>query len=139
MTTFLLDPRYLDDCVGDGVKDVEIEADAVVYVKRDFDNVSGYCFYAKDVTSFTAPEGLKNIHHTRGGVFGEPSLRYKKAHILFLPTSEGEKYIFGLNIPEAMRELAAVAIQRYSILYAHGKFLKGDAETLKNYGVTIKS
>ena len=33
-TTFFLDPRVLDDCIGDGGKDVEIEGKGAAYFSR---------------------------------------------------------------------------------------------------------
>ena len=138
-TTFLLDPRVLDDCVGDGVKAVEIEAEAVVFVRKGFDDISDYGFYVtNDISSFIIPSGLKQVHHRVAGVFGEVNLLYQKASISFHPMTEGEKYIFGPNLAKEFLETAAMAIKRYDVLCVNEDFLKGDAETLKNYGVTIK-
>ncbi len=133
-TTFHLDPRVLDDYVGDGVPDVEIEAGMAAYIKWDGEDVNRcYAFYV-DVSKFRVPESLLGLSPRQGSLHGELSLRYQKAEIIFMPVSDGERYQWGSQIQEKRKDF----IEACMVLYVRGEFLKGDAEALKRCGVTIK-
>lgn len=52
-TKFQLDPRVLDDYVGDGVPDIEIEAEAAAYFKPENNGGHGYVFHV-DTSEYVA-------------------------------------------------------------------------------------
>src|SRR3989344_687423 len=111
-TTFLLDPRVLDDCIGDGVPDIEIAAEGLGYF------VLGYAQYAVFLNSNEKQELPKKL----------TDLAYRKEDAL-LGTS---LYTCSLALVTAIpidgdwQEIKKrhKDNQHFQVLYANG-FLKG--------------
>lgn len=125
-TKFLLDPRVLDDCIGDGVPDVEIEGTAVAFAK--YRNIlPDYIFYLSnfdaDFKPAIPPSLLKFPHRKQEGQI-MVDLRYQRANVVLIPYLSEDMLSLADDFP----------VQK--ILF-NGRFLKGNAETLKNYGVKI--
>ena len=125
-TTFLLDPRVLDDTVSDSAKDVEIAGDGAGY--SVYDGQKRYAFFFNPREQFLPQKLLDLAYHIRH--YDDCNLyHYSLASIIVFPSTNQS----GKKIPRADWN------HLYHVLYARGGFLKGDAETLKNYGIKIKS
>ncbi|HLD79396.1 MAG TPA: hypothetical protein VJA18_02455 [Candidatus Nanoarchaeia archaeon] len=136
-TTFLLDPRVLDDSVDDGEKDVEIPAKAFAHFLLGENSQPSYTFYLPSVTKSASLSmlSLGIFSAPYDGHHGDLSLRFQKANLIFMPVSDGDRYQWGSSV-RYFRERYILSCE---VLYVRGDFKKGDAETLKNYGVTIKT
>ncbi len=136
-TTFLLDPRVLDDEVSDSARDVEIPVEAFAYFRLGEHSQPSYTFYLNSVgDDADFPLSSFGIFRSRyDGHHGDLSLRFQKANVIFMPVSDGDRYQWGSSV----RELRERYFRSCEFLYVREKFLKGDAEALKNYGVKIKS
>lgn len=118
-TTFLLDPRVLDDCVNDSAKDVEIVGEVVGYSKFGLPEYVFYFNYSKEKQKL--PTELVDLALYRKDEPFASIYTFSRALILTLPAD------------------TTYFNQDFKVLYAFGKFLKGDVEALKNYGIKIKS
>lgn len=124
MPTFLLDPRVLDDCVSDSAPDAKIVAEGVGCFSgwpRE------YVFFFDYEQEQRLPKELMHL----------ASLN-KSEHIGYT-NDIATIYTFSKALIFVMPANAAYFDKELKPLYAFGKFLKGDAEMLKNYGVKIKS
>lgn len=123
---FLLDPRFLDDCVSDATPDVEILEEAAAYFTLPNHKEANYAFSLESIARNRIPSSLLELKvpHTEREAPRSFRLNYQKANILFLPV-------------ETFRQYADDIIKECEALYVCGKFLKGDAGTFKQYGITI--
>lgn len=130
-TKFLLDPRVLDDCVGDGVPDVEIEAEGAAFFKHKHSRLPVYYFYLNKSTD--APPSLLGLPHSEVNASLMRTLFYQRANVNFiqLKSTDGQRQ----QILE--KELSAGSVE-FDALYVREKFLQGNAELMKMYGVAIK-
>jgi len=136
-TTFLLDPRVLDDCVGDGGKDVEIPAKAFAHFLLGENSQPSYTFYLNSVdgNDDISLRSLDVFKSRYDGHHGDFSLRFQKANVVFMPVSDGDRFQWGSKNKDWREDY----LKACEILYVRGKFSKGNAQTMKNYGVTIKT
>ena len=132
-TTFLLDPRVLDDCVGDGVKDGEIEAEGIARFKNDVFYNSDFIFYVNFPKGIKIQRSLYDLSLSSITSDRERILTYQHRRIVFEPVDHP------FDRPKECSLWIEGLVRRSSVLYVHGKFLKGDAEILKDCGITIKS
>ncbi len=135
-TTFLLDPRVLDDTVLENTPAVEIVAEGFAYFRVGENSQPSYTFYQDTTNSYNCAS-LTSLHLTQSnydGHHGDFSLRFQKANVIFLPLSDGEKFQWG-NINEERRLDYLMACE---VLYVHGKLVKGTTEHLNCRGVSIK-
>ncbi|MDP3698145.1 MAG: hypothetical protein Q8R47_01020 [Nanoarchaeota archaeon] len=130
-TRFLLDPRVLDDYVSDSAPDVEVAADAVAYYKHKYSGFPSYYFYLNRSTY--VPPSLLRFPHSEVNARLMRTLIYQRAHLNFIQLKSADR-----QRQQALERDLSVGSKKFEALYAFGKFLKGDAQTLKNYGVTIK-
>lgn len=135
MTTFLLDPRVLDDCVSDSVPDVEIEGDVAAFIKYKDNMPPDYVFYVKDADPqqrAIVPPRLLSLPQRTGTSEDQFNgkrrtiLRYQRANVVLMP------YIIRPEFPLPVDILPGEAV------YAQGDFVKGNADTFKQYGIKIK-
>lgn len=124
-TTFLLDPRVLDDCVGDGAPDVEIAAEGVGYLTA-WDRKE-FVFYLNPMEKQKLPRKLTELAYQQQSRPRESIYFYPHALITAVP----------LDNLDSLPQEGQPRLDAFQVMYAQGKFLKGDAEALKNYGVTI--
>ena len=132
MTKFLLDPRVLDDGVGDSVKDVEIVARAAAYFRQGENSLPEYVFYLNSVNG-SADDSFKRLDIFRTDYSkdeGDLSLRFQRANVIFMPITHGAWLPSNKQWHEAyMKACGALFVQE--------TFLKGDAEKFKDYGIQI--
>lgn len=130
-TTFLLDPRVLvhalDERVNDSTPDVEVRAEGLGYLtvlgRKEF------VFYLNPKEKQKLPERLTELAYQRQSRPRESIYFYPRALITAVRLDDGLN-----SMPQKGQDILEV----FSVMYAQGKFLKGDAEKLKNYGVEIK-
>lgn len=131
-SAFLLDPRYLDDSV-EGLLAATIRAEALAYFKNGENGQPSYVFYVDSVKRCDPQDLTKIIPFTiHNGGHGDLSLHFRRANIIFMPISDGDRYQWGAT----NRGLREDYIQACEALYVRGEFLKGDAGGFKKYGVT---
>lgn len=131
-STFLLDPRVLDDSVSDSEAEIELEGDAVACFRLGTSKIKNYyAFYVESTDRDRIPSSLLEIYHTKREAPRVLRLDYQKANLLFLPTS------FDEAVSDFLKQHKDELLQKCQALYFHGEFKKGDAGTFKNYGVTI--
>lgn len=127
VTTFLLDPRVLDDCVtSDSTPDVEIEGVGLGYISSKSARLPDYFFYQEG--RILLPESLLKLPHTLQGS-RTMKLLYQRANVYFVSPEDG----WG-RTPEP----GSSRLEAFEVLYAHGQFLKGNEEAFKKYGIKIK-
>jgi len=131
MTTFLLDPRVLDDCVSDSAPDVEIGAEGVAYYKHKYSGFPSYYFYVNKIKDI--PPALLSIYHSEVNSKLMRTLIYQRAHLNLIQWKSADRQRTAIFEKEL-----SVGHKDFEALYAREKFLKGDAEALRNYGITIK-
>ena len=131
-TTFLLDPRVLDDCVGDSDKDVEIVGEALTYRKWLLGK-PGYIFYVSDVDANLKPIiplSLLGLFHRKKEIQWFNSihlidLQYQHVDVGFIPNLSGDT----VPLPDD--------VIGDELVFYKGQFLKGDAQKFKQYGISI--
>ncbi len=130
-TTFLLDPRVLDDCVSDGAPEITLEGEAAAYFTLGNSQKANYVVYQDYIGRDRIPSSLWEIPHTERERLRSLRLGYQKANLLFLPASVSD------SSSEYLTQHKDELLQKCQALYVRGEFKKGDAETFKQYGVTI--
>ncbi len=122
-TTFLLDPRVLDDCVSDSAPDVEIEAKGAGYMR--FGHFPEYVFYQEG--QLLLPSALTELDHKSERLYlGSRRLLYSRATVFLVSSNDGWNSLPTGDQPR---------MDSFAALYVHGEFLKGDAEAFKNNGI----
>ncbi len=130
-TTFLLDPRVLDDCVSDSAPNVEIIGEVVTYRKPRI-GLPRYIFHVSDVDANLKPI----IPHSLLGLFHQKreircyrtdliDLRYQRACVAFVPDLSESSFLLPADFGDD------------EIVFCKGQFLEGDLKTLNNYGIKI--
>src|SRR3989338_4076658 len=135
-TTFLLDPRVLDDRVSDSAPDVEIAGEAFAYFRAGENPQPTYTFYLASVDDYD-DSSLRSldVHKSRyDGAHGDISLRFEKADLIFMPVSDGDRYQWGSSSKDSRQSY----LRSCEALYVRGKFLKGNVESFRMYGLNIK-
>lgn len=130
-STFLLDPRFLDDCVSDTTSDVEIPGEAAAYFTLGKSQKVNYVFYQESIGRKRVPSLLWELSHREKEALRSICLGYQKANLLFLPASVSEAS------SNFLKQHKDELLQKCQALYVRGEFLKGDAETFNRYGVRI--
>jgi|SRR3989338_9434329 len=125
MTTFLLDPRVLDDCVSDSAPDVEVVGDGAGYRVLE-DGHKRYAFFLHPQEQ-KIPRELIHLAYDVSSSDHCTLYHCSLASVIVFSSKNGG----GRNIPRKDWK------HLYSILYGHGEFIKGDVETLKIYGINI--
>ncbi len=131
LTTFLLDPRVLDDCVSDSAPDVKIEAEGGAYFKHKYSGFPSYYFYLNKIEE--VPPSLLRFSHSEVNAKLMHTLIYQRAHLNFIQLKSAD-----LQRQWALEEELSVSSKEFEALYARGKFLLGDAEKFKQYGIKIR-
>ena len=131
-TKFLLDPRVLDDCISDSEKDVEIVGEVAAY-RKPIISMPEYLFYVGKVDANQKPiipSSLLELFHRKTEMMFNGkhliNLHYQRVKVTFSP------YFSKSTVPLPVDFIGG------EVVFCNSQFLKGDAETLKNYGVKIK-
>jgi hypothetical protein len=134
MTTFLLDPRVLDDCVGDGVADVEIEGEVAAFIKYKGRSLPDYLFYVTDSAphrrALIPPRLLSLPYQKRDEQFSgknRTTLQYQRANVILMPHLLKSGFLLPAEVLSG------------EVIYANGDFVKGNIDTFKLYGLAIKA
>lgn len=134
MTTFLLDPRVLDDCVSDSTPDVEIDGEVAAFVKYKGQSLPDYVFYVTDSDPYkraiVSAKLLSLPCKKREDQFNGKKrtiLQYERANVVLMP------HVIRPELPLLVDALHS------EVLYARGDFLKGNADTFRLYGLAIKA
>ena len=130
-STFLLDLRKLDSDAK--IREARIEGEAAAYF-TPISNYPHYAFYVDEVDIENVHFNLLKVKHSKEESALELRLHYQQANVLFLPFSDAPRFRNG-STEEAWKD---ELMSRYEALYVQGKFLKGDAETFKRYGITLQ-
>jgi len=130
-TRFLLDVSVLDDRFTGSPLYVGIEAEQLAVVD---DAPRQYKFFQENVSidQILLVSKHLDLDPKQENVGGYPKLSYKKATLYFFPHPSLNQGSFFSN-----REVKKQKLLSYDAWYADGKFMKGDAETLKRYGIAI--
>lgn len=131
ITTFLLDPRVLDDCVSDSAKDMKIVGEVVAY-RKPVISMPEYLFYVSNVDAnmkpVIPPDILKLFHRKTEDKFNQKhliNLHYQRAKAIFLPYFSNSAVFLPVDFIGG------------DLVFCNGQFLKGNAETFKQYGISI--
>ena len=132
VTTFKLDMGFLDDrlkSLNTESREVEIHGEVVGYFRRRGKENPSYSFYLNmsGKNGHGIPPNLLETYHELSGHHGELIVRLKNANVEFMP------------IENLQSLLSYSALTSCEAFYVENKFIKGDEETLKKYGVTIVS
>ena len=125
-TRFIFDLQYLDNCFTDKV---EFQAEIAGYMRTSEKDLPDYGFFLDFLgeDGQGIPPALITGASGRGMMFGNIQLYYDKASILFLPVSSWDEF----------HTQTEAVIKKSKALYVRGEFVKGNARTLQNYGITI--
>ncbi|MDP3698144.1 MAG: hypothetical protein Q8R47_01015 [Nanoarchaeota archaeon] len=130
-STFLLDLRKLDFSVDAKIREARIEAEAVAYFERS--GRAHYAFYVQEVDKENVHLNLLKLSHSEEIASLELRLHYQAASLFFSPFSDALRFQNGSTREAWKEELKG----QYEALYVQGKFVKGDLNTFKRYGVAI--
>ncbi|GEM_PF-3501454 len=131
---FLLDPKVLDEFVS--MPKVELEAQAAAYAEVGDGSQPNYFFYVDDLSEQKKKmevSPLLNLPYLPGTAQGELGFHYRMANLLFMSVSEGDKQRWGSD----WKSWRGQVFKKCEVLYVRGSFIKGNADLLKQYGISI--
>lgn len=130
-STFLLDLKVLDRSTHS--RNEEIEAKVAAYVVRE-NKLPRYAFYVDEVDVDNVPIQLLKLSLKEERSRSELRFTYRRAEVLFLPFLDTGRFHNGSALEACNTELGGIC----QVLYAQGNFKKGNLETFKRYGITIR-